>query len=504
MTYTSFTYFAFLVVLVIVYFAIPRKAQWVVLLVGSYLFYIFAAGTGTIVYLIVTTISVFLTALGVSKQKTKARKKGVMAIGLLINFGILGVLKYSGFVIINVNTVFHLGFGAPSFLLPLGISFYTFQTAGYLIDVYRGKYAPDTNIFKFALFTSFFPQIVQGPISRHDQLAHQLYASHDFNWLRFKYGLELMLWGLFKKLVIADRAAVFVQYTINNSDQLAGSQIAAGCLMYMIQIYGDFSGGIDISRGVCLVLGIEMTENFRRPYFSTSLTDFWRRWHITLGAWMREYIFYPLVLSPGFGKVGKWTRKHIGPYWGRTLPAMIATGITFLVVGIWHGAAWKFVCYGAYNAVILMFETAFVPKISDWNKKVGFINTKTFSWHFLSILVTLFILFIGRFFSFSYGADQAVSMIKSVFLSFHPSLLFNGSLYQMGLSEYSFNLLMVAVIVLFVVSLSQELGVKMREALERQNIVFRWIIYLVAVFTILIFGVYGPNVDPSMFIYQQF
>lgn len=526
MTYTSFPYFVFLACLAVVYFVVPRKGQWIVLLAASYIFYYMAASVGAIVFLLVTTVSIFFIAKAIGGENQKqlaaltssaesdekirikrlyaARKKRILIIGLLLNFGILAVLKYSNFVVINVGSLFNTDIGLPHLLLPLGISFYTFQSAGYLIDVYRGRYEPDGNIFKFALFTSFFPQIVQGPISRHDQLAHQLYAEHKFDWTQAKHGVELILWGLFKKLVIADRAVVFVNYALGNSESIEGFQTAAGCLIFMAYVYADFSGGIDISRGICQVLGIEMTENFRRPHFSFSVSEYWRRWHITLGAWMRDYIFYSITLSKTFGRMGKSLRGKLGSYWAAAIPACIGMGITFMVVGIWHGAAWKFIAFGAYNGFFIMIETLFLGRLADWNEKHGLIKTKAFSWRLIRTLFTFFIIYISKFFAMSYGAGQAVQMIKSSFSVFNPQIFFDGTLYTMGLSEMSFKLLLLAIFIFFVVSLMQENGIRLREALDRQNLVFRWFIYFAAVFSILIFGVYGPDIDPAAFVYQQF
>ena len=526
MTYTSFAYFVFLLCLVIIYFVVPKKVQWVVLLVGSYFFYYIAAGLSAIAFLVITTISLFFAGrimgrfnqiqgrklartedsdkkISIKRFYTR-RKRITMLAGLLLNFGILAVLKYGGFVTFNINTLFNTHIGVPSFLLPLGISFYTFQATGYIIDVYRGKYDPDSNIFKFALFTSFFPQIVQGPISRHDQLAHQLYAERKFDWLSAKYGVELMLWGLFKKLVIADRAVVFVNYTLDHSQDIHGLQTIVSCLIYMAYIYADFSGGIDISRGICQVFGIEMAENFRRPYFSMSMTEYWRRWHMTLGAWMRDYIFYSIMFSKSFGRMGKSLRSKVGKYWSGAIPACIATGITFMVVGIWHGAAWQYIAFGAYNSVCLMLETLFTGRLTEWNNKHKFINTKAFSWRIFMTLMTFIVIFFSKFFTMSHGAAQALHMIKSIFSSFHPGIIFDGTLFNMGLSKGSFFVLLMSIFVFFIVSLMQESGIKLREAIDRQNLIFRWLIYLAAVFSILTLGVYGPAVSESMFIYQQF
>jgi D-alanyl-lipoteichoic acid acyltransferase DltB (MBOAT superfamily) len=526
MSYTSVSFIAFIACLFVAYYCVPPKVRWAVLLVASYVFYYFAAGAAAFVFILVTTVSIFYLAISIDgentrcsieladaatkedktliKKRSAAKKRRAMLLGVILNIGMLAILKYSGFVVININDLIGANIGVPTLLLPLGISFYTFQTVGYLMDVYRGRYAADKNIFKFALFTSFFPQIIQGPISRHNQLAHQLYAPNTFDFTRVKHGLGLILWGFFKKLVIADRALILVNNALDHSDQYAGFQVAFACLIFMAQIYADFSGGIDISRGIAQVLGIDMIENFRRPHFSTSVSEYWRRWHITLGAWMRDYIFYPLTLSGMFGRLGKWCRKHIGKYWGKAIPACIGMGIVFLVVGIWHGAAWKFIIFGLYNGVFIMLETLFAGRLEEWNARTGFINTKAFTWKVFTILVTFTIIFFSKFFAMSRSAGQAIIMIKRMLLHFNPSILFNGAVYDMGLSKPSLAVLLLSIALFFIVSLMQENGIRVRHFIDSQNLVFRWALYFAAIFTVLIFGVYGPNVDAASFVYQQF
>ena len=340
MSFASLAFFVFLACLMAVYFLVPKKVRWVVLLVASYV-YIVLNSWQTVVFLLLASGAVFGAALkieqiqaGYSAQleenrkvwtadEKKARKKqnqrakrAWLTGAIVLVFGLLVVLKYANFGISNVNALLRL-VGVPaipqvSWVLPLGISFYTLQVSGYLIDVYRGKYAADRNFFKFMLFTSWFPQLVQGPIGRHDALAQQLTQGHDFNWRRAKSGALRMLWGYFKKLVIADRIAmivapIFADFAVEG---YFGTYIWVAVLLYSFQIYADFSGGMDIVIGMSEIFGIRMTENFRRPMLAGSVAEFWQRWHITLGGWMRDYLFYPLALSGAFGKLGKKLRKR--------------------------------------------------------------------------------------------------------------------------------------------------------------------------------------------------
>jgi alginate O-acetyltransferase complex protein AlgI len=443
-----------------------------------------------------------------SAAKYKKIKWTIVFISLLINFGILAFIKYYNFFALNTMSIFSLFSGVYNvpilnLLLPLGISFYTFQSTGYVIDVFRGKIQPDKNIAKFALFVSFSPQIVQGPISRYDQLAHQLYEPHQFDYTRFKFGAQLVLWGLFKKMVIADRAAVIVDMVFNNFREYRGITILFAAMLYSVQVYCDFSGGIDIARGVSQILGITLTNNFERPFFATSITDFWRRWHITLSSWMRDYVFYPLSLSTPFTRLGKFSRKFLGKYLGRLFPTFIAMLITFLLVGIWHGASWKFVAYGLYNGVFIFSDICFAP-IINWTINKLKINTKCYSWHLFQILATFFIVSIGRYFSRAPRFLDALRMLKRTFTTFNPWVTMDGTFYNLGLDIKDFNLLMICIIILILVDLFQEKGYSIRDKLAQQNLVFRWSVYLLAIFSILIFGMYGFEYKAIDFIYMGF
>jgi alginate O-acetyltransferase complex protein AlgI len=533
MAYTEFIFIVFLLGMFVPYFLVPKKYQWIVLLAASYLFYL-SYGFQLAGYILFTTLTVYATArwlahvsqqikaqLAVGKEtlskedknalraRGKHKKRKILLLGLLANFGALVFVKYSNFIIGNLNSLIGLtgtGFRLAhmDILIPIGISFYTLQSLGYLIDVYRDKYAPCTNVAKFALFLSFFPQIIQGPISRYDQLAPQLYAKHRFDYQQFKAGVGRILWGFFKKMVIADRAAILVSYAVANAQALVGFQAAFSVLVFMAQVYADFSGGMDISLGIAQCCGITMVENFRRPHFAQSISEYWRRWHITLGSWMKDYLLYPLSLSKAFAKLGKKTRKWFGTYLGKQIPTCIAMGVVFMAVGIWHGAAWKYIAFGLYNGGLIIMGILLSPLLEKWNDRYHLVNTQTGSWKLLRILFTFFLVFIGKYFAMPWGAGQALRMLGATFSSFNPWVLFDGTLCQMGLSYPDLVILGLALFVFFIVSLFQERGYHLREVLARQNLVFRWIIYLIALYSIIIFGVYGFGFAGADFIYQGF
>lgn len=525
MAFTSVTFLIFLSVVFLVYFLVPKKMQWKVLLLASYIFY-WTSSIKLSVFLILSTVTTYLGAIQIERtyEKLKIKKqeenskearnlakknaKRWVAITLIINFGILILLKYFNFFADNIQGVYDLlGMNRTipriGLILPLGISFYTFQSIGYIIDVYRKKIRSEKNIFKYALFVSFFPQIIQGPISRFDQLAHQLFEGHKFDYIQFKYGIQLMLWGYFKKMVIADRAGFLVDTIFNNYSEYSGLYYGIATVFYCIQIYGDFSGGIDIVRGISQSLGIDMVENFKRPYFAKSVSEFWKRWHITLGTWMQDYVFYPLALSRPFGKIGKKARKRFGGFIGKQLPASIASLIVFTIVGVWHGSSWKYVAFGLYHGFFILSSSLLAPIYSKLIDKLK-IDTSTFSWGLFQILRTFFITAVGRFFSRGISFKVSMHMMISAFRDYNPWILWDGSLLELGIDLPNMMLLFMSLLLLFTVSVFQEKGYHLRETLAKQHIVFRWIVYYAAIFAILIFGIYGQGFDKTDFIYQGF
>ena len=316
MTLTSLSFYLLVLALLVLYYLVPKRFQWVVLLIGSYAFYAFVC-LRYMGFIVITTLTTYFGARGMDamtarmeqtvaahkqdwerearkayKKRCKSRRKALMIGILVFNFGILAVLKYYNFFAESMEALFAsvgltVSLGHIGLLLPLGISFYTFQSMGYVLDVYREKVPAERNVGKLALFVSFFPQIIQGPIGVYDQLAHQLYDEHKYNFDNIRYGAELILWGFFKKLVIADRAVGMIHTVAGAYTDYAGTYVLLAALVYALQLYADFSGGIDISRGVAQMFGITMGENFRRPYFSRTLTEYWHRWHISLGDWLR-------------------------------------------------------------------------------------------------------------------------------------------------------------------------------------------------------------------------
>lgn len=540
MSYTSINFFALVLITAILYFSLPLKRnRWIVLLAASYVFYMFA-GFKYIAFILLTTVSTYLITVWIDrvsckakqelienktvwsrqqkqqyKNKIKKNKRMIMALALVINFGVLGFLKYYNFFAGSFNDfmgIFKMNFSAPTLklFLPLGISFYTFQSMGYVIDVYREKFPAERNPAKLALFVSFFPQIVQGPISFYDQLAHQLYEPHRVDFTRIKYGCELILWGFFKKLVIADRAVIAINTVVADYDKYYGSTLLFTILLYALQLYADFSGGIDISRGIAQIFGIEMAENFKRPYFSKSISEYWRRWHITLGAWMKEYLFYPLAMSNMFLSASKKMKKSkigltkTGSHIAKVLPTAVASLIVFLIVGIWHGSSWKYVAFGLWNGVIIMLSILLKPLFDNILKKLH-IPSKSLIWKLLQMFRTFVIVCIGYVFDVAPSFKQATHSIFKIMFCFNIEQL-KDNVFRLGLEAKDFIILLFATIILFLISLIQEKkdNVSIRVRINKTNSMVQWLILFVAVMIVLIFGVYGSNAHNADFVYAQF
>ena len=535
MTLTSIKFFVFVAATVLVYYICPKRFRWIVLLTASYTFY----GIVCLKYMpfiVFTTLSTYACGLWIGKialkgsaaikekkgewtseekksfkAKLAKKKRLVLTLALVLNFGILAVLKYYNFFSGSVTGLLH-NFGTDAELpvfklfLPLGISFYTFQAMGYLIDVCRGKTKAEKNPAKFALFVSFFPQIIQGPISIYSDLAKQLYEPHALKYENIKYGFQLILWGLFKKMVIADRAVVVINTVLGNRADYSGTFVLLTALMYALQLYADFSGGIDISRGVAQMLGINLAENFKRPYFSKSIGEYWRRWHITLGAWMKNYIFYSLTLSGGFLKLGKWTKKHLGKHIGKVLPGSIATFVVFLVIGLWHGANWKYIGFGVWNGAIMFVSSLLEPAFRKFTSALK-IRTECLSYRIFQMIRTFVIVLIGYYFDIADSFKDALAMMKNSVLDFHAGELMNlAKIQSLGLEYVDYGVLAVAAAVLLAVSLFQERHTTsgLRVAIGRQNIIFQWIVMLCGIAAIVAFGMYGPGTSASEFVYMQF
>ena len=514
----SLQYLFFLTLVFLAYFLCPKRHRWCVLLAASWVFYA-VCGLTYLPFLAVVTLSTWLAARAMGRIAEKAaaqmaalterekkravkaaaqkKKRRVIAVCLAVDFGILATLKYLNFF------VGLLGGEPLELLMPLGLSFYTFQAAGYVIDVYRSREKPEPNLAKYALFVSFFPQLVQGPISRHDSLAGQLYEGHDFDFVRARSALRLMAWGYFKKCLVADKLAVAVAALFDAPAEHSGCMAAFAALCYGVQIYADFSGGIDVVRGVGQFLGVDMEQNFNQPYFAVSIADFWRRWHITLGNWMRSYIFYPLALSKRMTRLGRRLSDRIGAYAGKAIPLCLASLVTFLLVGIWHGAGWKYIAYGLWNGVLISIGTLTEPVLERFYEKRG-INSGGWILHLLRILRTFLLVTVGRFLVRAADLKTAFFMLGRVFSAWNDGPAFAADLLELGVDGKNLLVAACGVGVMLLVGILRERGKDIRAWIEARPVWLQLAGEFVFALILIVLGEYGAEYDPADFIYMVF
>jgi len=518
MSFTSPAFFLFVLVLVPVYYLAPKRSQWIILLIASYAFYLFGS-VKAVFYLVFTTITTYTAGLLLDRlnrrrahlapeektlgaKRIKRQKKAVIVCALLMSFGLLYLVKYWNFTAELLSGITGAAVPGLNLLVPLGLSFYLFQSVGYVIDIYRGKYEAQASLPRFALFVSFFPQIIQGPISRYDQLAPQLLARRSVNWDHLKYGIQLAMWGYFKKLIIAERIGVAANTVFADNSAYGGAVLAVGVLAYCIQLYCDFSGGIDITRGVAQMLGIDLIENFRRPIFSQSLTEFWRRWHISLGGWLRDYLFFSLSLSKPFARLGKWARKHIPGKAGKILATSLATFIVYFVIGVWHGANWRYIAFGFYNGLIitasLLLEDRFIRlrQIFRMSDHPG--------WRLFRMGRTALLVFIGRYITRAPRLLVGVDMLWRTVFDCRISQLWDGSLLTLGITGFDYGVVLSGVAVLLLTEYQQEKGVAIRDTLARKNPLLQWLAIAIPMAVILLFGIVIRSYVPAQFIYAQY
>ena len=371
-------------------------------------------------------------------------------------------------------------------ILPVGISFYTFQAIGYIVDVYRGEIKAERNFFKYALFVSFFPQLVAGPIERSKNLLCQIDNPQKFNFERMREGLLITLWGYFLKIVIADRIAIFVDIVYDNYILYEGVYLIVASLLFAVQIYCDFAGYSIIAMGVAKILGFQLMENFNAPYLAQSVSDFWRRWHISLSSWFRDYVYVPM----GGSRKGK-QRKYANLF------------IVFIISGLWHGASWNFVAWGGINGIFQIIGDLLKPIREKIN--LFFKMNETLLGHKIAKMLVTFVLvdFTWIFFR-AESIYDAIQMIKSIITVHNWEVLFDQSLYTVGLEQRSFYIMEFSIIILILMDIAKYKGIKVREIIIKQELWCRWFCYLCAIMFILVFGIWGTDYDAAGFIYFQF
>ena len=518
----------FLPIVLLAYGVMPQRHRSKVLLAASYVFFWSVSGK-LIVFLLASTLSLHHCGLWLStvqdeqtaalaaaareerravRARCRRRLRRVLAFALLLHIGTLLTLKYAAFFSTNLDRLLDalrlpVSVPVPAFVLPIGISFYTLQAAGYLIDVYRGTVRADRNLGRLALFLGFFPQIMEGPICRYDQTAHALWEGRPLCWQNITFGMQRILFGFFKKIVIADRLNILIKTVFADPSQYDGGVIALAMVCYTCQLYMEFSGTMDVVIGSAEMFGVRLPENFRQPFFAQSIQEFWMRWHITLGAWLRDYVFYPLSLSGPLKKLTGAARRRLGGHFGPLLAGAAALLTVWLCNGLWHGAGWQYIFFGLYHFALILLAGLTAPLTQRVTAALPG-GRDAVPYRVLRILRTGLLVCVGELFFRADGLRAGLSMFRRMVTDFTLKSASDGSILSLGMDKHDFFIVLVAVMLVLAVSVLRERGVPLRAGLARQHIVLRWAVYYAAILFVVIFGAYGVGYVPVDPIYAAF
>ena len=497
MLFNSIDFMLFFPVVVLGYYLLPHKVRYIWVLVSSYYFYMcWNAAYGLILF--GTTGVTYLGARILDKGYhfkdrglTDKQRKIVVALVAVICLSLLGFFKYTAFFLQNLQRIFsflHITYTVPEFsiLLPVGISFYLFQSLGYVIDVYRGDIQAEKNFLLYATFISFFPQLVAGPIERADKLLTQFSERHMFDYQKVKENLLLMLWGLFMKMVVADRIAIFVDAVYNDYANYGGWLLVIATILFAFQIYCDFAGYSTIAVGAAGVMGFTLMENFKSPYCASGVRDFWSRWHISLTGWFKDYVYIPL----GGNRRGKF-RKNIN------------TLIVFFLSGLWHGANWSFICWGFLNGIFIVLEDV-IKEIRNKVYSVLKIKRDFVVLRLLKIIITFALVDFTWIFFRARGTKDALNIIKKMSQLNNFNVFYDNTIYFYIMEKHCYIMMLISILVLIIVDVCHNHDIHFRTIISRQNIVVRWVLYFGLIMSILILGVWGPSFNETAFIYFQF
>lgn len=529
MSFTSLSFFIFLPVVLLLYFLIPRKMRTGWLLLASLGFYLNFHPKYLLVIAFSTVVSYLAgrrleslngqhesgaqggaaadngvldggetdsgVAAGDVAAVTNKKRRTVLTLGIVIVTAVLVFFKYTNFLLGNVNKllgVTGVGYSVQplSLVLPVGLSYYTFQVISYIADVYHGKIRAEKNFLHYALYVSFFPKVISGPIERAGDFLEQVRECHNFNlWNagRVRDGIVLMLWGYFQKMVIADRLAILTGQVMDHFEAYGTVELFVAMCAFYLQLFADFAGYTDIALGLAKVMGFSLRDNFQAPFFAKSIREYWTRWHISLSTWLRDYIYIPL----GGNRKGK-VRKYVNIV------------ITFMLSGLWHGAGWNYVFWGMLHGIYQVSEYLIQPVVDKIN---GMFHTRTesFSYRSLRTIKTWFMVALAYIFFKVPSAVDGFRYIGRMFTRWNPWAMFDGTLYTLGISEKYFHLMIWFILILFVVEwMRYQKEVKLDVWLAGQCVWFRYGVMIALLLCIIVFGAYGPAYDAANFVYFQF
>lgn len=523
--YNQMGFFLFMVLFFIVFFLLPSKKYvketWI--LFGNIFFYL-RSGTASLVIILGTVLIVYISSMLMGKiygkfEVEKINSTPRQQIELLAEYkkSTRIILYVSGFVIVGIwvfvkicrlnNLENAYTFSSFRFfetvIVPIGISFYTLSALGYLMDVYYRKIKPEHNILYLMMAMTYFPIIVQGPISKYTKLIDQFKHLPKFDYERVTYGIQLFIWGLFKKLVIADRLLIFANTVFGAAENYYGVEIIFALILSLIQMYADFSACMDMVQGVANMMGVELEKNFNQPFFSTRCAEYWRRWHITLGAWFRDYVYLPIYMHPVYMRAANKIKKNFGKDRGQLFVTATISIIIWILTGLWHGTGWNYIVWGLYWYLLIVSGEGtekFWKHIAD---KLG-IDCSSGYFHVWQMTRTFICALIGRLWTVAGNLKNCGLIWKHIVTELHIWFFFDGSIYRCGLSRPDFWLAILAIGVLWGVDYAHEKNVKIRDYIAHKPIVIRWTIYYMAIFSIIIFGIYGSGYDASSFVYGGF
>lgn len=528
-SYCSILYLViFLPAVTVVWGIVPRSWRPFVLLGASYAFF-WELSQKLVFFLFVTTAILYLAGLRLSalqkkrddllkqteKREHKALKAGcrrrqrlVLALSVCAVLGILIVLKYGAFVNENLNVLarwLRLPFclPVPSFVLPIGISFYSLQAISYLADVYRETLEADRNPFRLALYMSFFPQLMEGPICRYAQTAQALWQGHTLTFRNLTFGIQRIAFGMVKKAVIADRLNLLIETVFDGYGQYDGGVIALSMFFYTCQLYMEFSGTMDVVAGSAEIFGVKLPENFRRPFLAPTISKFWTRWHITLGTWFKDYVFYPLSMSKRLTSLTVCARKRLGNHYGPLPAAAVALLAVWLGNGLWHGAGWHYIFFGLYHFTWILLENLTEPVVRACAAKWR-INRESIPWRVMQVSRTILLVNVGELFFRADSLQDGFAMFWRMTGEFTLRSLRDGTILTLGMDRMDFLIAGISIALVLAVHILCERGVAVRETVARQALPVRWALYGALFLYLIVFGAYGEGYIPVDPIYAGF
>ena len=510
----------FLPLSILLYSICPKRFRWMSVLAMSFVFSIYFSRF-LIIYPLLSVVVIYLVGNRLhflqekilrskgkeEKQKIQRKKKWFLTGGILALVGILIYLKYYNFLveILRESNVLRSGslLSVKKLLLPMGISFYTLQAISYMADVYWGKIPHENNIGKLALYIFYYPTLMEGPISNYDKKYEPIFEGTPISHDNLQEGFAKILWGLMKKMVIADRLYIPVTAIFSHYESYHGSMIVVGACFYTIQLYMEFSGCIDIAIGSAKIFGVTLPENFRQPFFAKSAAEFWRRWHISLGLWLKTYVFYPVSVSKLVKKWNKYSKKHLGKYPAKLGVTALTLFPVWLINGIWHGAWWGYILYGMYYFVILFVEVAIEE---PWKKlmKVCRIDINHGLYQFFRILKTWVIIFSGELIFRGERLLVIKTMFTNLFKEFTLKGIWTNQILKLGLERPDYFILCISILLVAIGDICKEKDIDFYGKIKIAATWKRWLVYYGLIFFIIIFGAYGSGYAAVDMIYANF